>query len=191
MYVTNERELCTYSTRWVIDILQHHIVFVEQYIICFRLSVFLNYSSIFSPHTVTPTDQEWNVFLKESLWYSLSVSRDLSGFSDRQTYIRCKRVPVPIPIKCELRFNPLNTELNPICHLLALLRAHHILHVSKIRVNILLICIGSCIVIYSYCTTKKMHLLSQIIYSCKTLYIFRKVLPSIIRSSKLRIQQQA
>jgi len=32
-------------------------------------------------------------------------------------------------------FNPLNTELNPICHLLALLEAHHILHVSRIRVN--------------------------------------------------------
>jgi len=35
-----------------------------------------------------------------------------------------------------------------------------------------------------------MHLLSQIIYSCKTLYMFRTVLPSIIRSSKLRIQQR-
>jgi len=32
-------------------------------------------------------------------------------------------------------FNPLNTELNPICHLLALLGAYHILHVSRIRVK--------------------------------------------------------
>ena len=31
--------------------------------------------------------------------------------------------------------NPLNAELNPICHLLALLGAHHILHVSRISVN--------------------------------------------------------
>ena len=31
--------------------------------------------------------------------------------------------------------NPLNTELNPICHLLALLEAHHILHISRIRIN--------------------------------------------------------
>jgi len=31
--------------------------------------------------------------------------------------------------------NPLNSELNPICHLLLLLGAHHILHVSRIRVN--------------------------------------------------------
>jgi len=32
-------------------------------------------------------------------------------------------------------FKGLNAELNPICRLLALLRAHHILHVSRIRVN--------------------------------------------------------
>ena len=31
--------------------------------------------------------------------------------------------------------NPLNTKLNPICHLLALLGAHHIFHVSSVRVN--------------------------------------------------------
>ena len=34
-----------------------------------------------------------------------------------------------------LPINPLNTELNPICHLLTLLGAHHILHVSRVRVN--------------------------------------------------------
>jgi hypothetical protein len=31
--------------------------------------------------------------------------------------------------------NPLNAKLNPICHLMALLGAHRILHVSRIRVN--------------------------------------------------------
>jgi hypothetical protein len=31
--------------------------------------------------------------------------------------------------------NPLNTELNPICHLLALLGAHHIFHISGLRVK--------------------------------------------------------
>jgi len=30
--------------------------------------------------------------------------------------------------------NPSNTKLNPMCHLLALL-AHHILHISGLRVN--------------------------------------------------------
>ena len=32
---------------------------------------------------------------------------------------------------------PLNPELNPICYLLALLGAHHFLHVSRIRVKLL------------------------------------------------------
>jgi len=36
------------------------------------------------------------------------------------------------------RFNPLNAELNPICHLLALLGAHLIFHVSGLRVNVLM-----------------------------------------------------
>jgi len=36
-------------------------------------------------------------------------------------------------------FNPLNAELNPICHLLALVGAHHILHVSRIRVNAVMV----------------------------------------------------
>ena len=34
--------------------------------------------------------------------------------------------------------NPLNAELNPICYLLALLGAHHFLHVSRIRVKLTL-----------------------------------------------------
>jgi len=33
------------------------------------------------------------------------------------------------------QFNPLNAELNPICHLLALLGAHLIFHVSRIGVK--------------------------------------------------------
>jgi hypothetical protein len=34
-----------------------------------------------------------------------------------------------------LGFNPLNADLNPIRHLLALLGAHHILHITRIRGN--------------------------------------------------------
>ena len=33
-------------------------------------------------------------------------------------------------------FNPSNAQLNPICHLLALLGAHHIFHVRGLRVNV-------------------------------------------------------
>ena len=40
--------------------------------------------------------------------------------------------------KLWLPFNSSNAELNPICYLLPLLGAHHILHISRIRVKPLL-----------------------------------------------------
>ena len=50
-----------------------------------------------------------------------------------------------------LLFNTLNTELNPICYLLALLGAHHFLHVSRISVKSLtLMLLMSYIYIYMY-----------------------------------------
>jgi hypothetical protein len=39
-------------------------------------------------------------------------------------------------LRCVYQINPLNAELNPICHLLELLGADHILYVSRIRINI-------------------------------------------------------
>ena len=49
--------------------------------------------------------------------------------------------------------NPLNAELNPICHLLALLGAHHILHVSGIRVKFVFLSISVCLLSCSSCCT--------------------------------------
>jgi len=49
----------------------------------------------------------------------------------RMTYGR------PSRMLAKHNINPLNPELNPICYLLALLGAHHFLHVSRIRVKIL------------------------------------------------------
>jgi hypothetical protein len=47
-------------------------------------------------------------------------------------------IPI-VPVRYETikieTVNPLKAELNPICHLLALLGVHHILHVSRVRVN--------------------------------------------------------
>jgi len=40
-------------------------------------------------------------------------------------------------LNCFFGINPLNPELIPICYLLALLGAHHFLHVSRIRVKLL------------------------------------------------------
>ena len=46
------------------------------------------------------------------------------------------QLSVATPHRVPYRSNPLNAELNPICHLLALLGAYHILHVSGLRVNL-------------------------------------------------------
>ena len=49
------------------------------------------------------------------------------------TFFQPMRINSVPDVKCF--FNPLNAELNPIRHLLALLRAHLILHISRLRVN--------------------------------------------------------
>ena len=48
-------------------------------------------------------------------------------YKDKKSFV------IYLRTKC---INPLNAKLNPICHLLTLLGAHHILHVSRLRVNI-------------------------------------------------------
>jgi len=55
------------------------------------------------------------------------VSKELSD-----SFIRVKRSTTPLGM---LDLNSSNVQLNPIYHLLALLGAHHILHVSRIRVK--------------------------------------------------------
>jgi len=57
-------------------------------------------------------------------------------------YILYYKIPYYIGISFEVLsvyINPLNAELNPICYLLALLGAHHFLHVSRIRVKSLIL----------------------------------------------------
>ena len=81
---------------------------------------------------------------------TIYLSRNLETHSLRPTavWISCTTVIVPITHLCHhswtgrpvtklITFNPLNPELNPICYLLALLGAHHFLHVSRIRVKLL------------------------------------------------------
>jgi hypothetical protein len=48
-------------------------------------------------------------------------------------HLECSGMPVLYIGRTVL--NPLNAVLNPYCHLLALLGAHHILHVSGVRVK--------------------------------------------------------
>ena len=54
--------------------------------------------------------------------------------------LRCFCTKRVLGSTCPITFpniNPLKPELNPICYLLALLGAHHFLHVSRIRVKLL------------------------------------------------------
>ena len=65
--------------------------------------------------------------------YSLYVKLIMSANFEAPHYAVFYILPFPL---C-LTFNPPNTKLNPICHFLALLGNHPILHVSRIRVNLL------------------------------------------------------
>jgi len=53
---------------------------------------------------------------------------------------------------------------------------------------IFLTLVGPCIVIYFYSKTNQMHNISNLFYFGTTLYMFRTVFPSIIRSLRLYIQ---
>jgi len=64
-------------------------------------------------------------------WGSLGTAPDtcISKLDTRkEVTVSFRRRPIYV-------LNPVNAELNPICHLLALLGAHPILHVSRIRVK--------------------------------------------------------
>jgi hypothetical protein len=61
-------------------------------------------------------------------------------------------------VKMGTTFNPLNAELNPICHFQALLGAHHILHVSRIRVNKVIIEIYSLWSFEAAYSPKRVHI---------------------------------
>jgi hypothetical protein len=60
-----------------------------------------------------------------------SIAKRMLPPPSQNTVGVCKQITLLI----RYYINPLNAELNPICHLLALLVAHHILHVSRITVN--------------------------------------------------------
>jgi hypothetical protein len=66
----------------------------------------------------------------------------------------------------------------------------YLMYTEKQEAQINLTFTGPYIVIYSYSKTKKMHMFLQLFILVKH-YMFRAVFPSIIRSSRLFIQQQA
>ena len=72
--------------------------------------------------------------------------------SNLQKKLMCLEILVQILNKgLHNKLNPLNAELNPICYLMALLRPHHFLHVSRIRVKSFIVrLLMSYIYIYIY-----------------------------------------
>ena len=76
---------------------------------------------------------------KITLFYVHKTHRILEGSFREQIFDTCLKltftaVHMKFGLVIEL-LNPLNPELNPVCYLLALLGAHHFLHVSRIRVK--------------------------------------------------------
>ena len=67
-------------------------------------------------------------------WISINVTRKLKQGIGLKV---CWKRVVECLVTDGTCINPLKPELNPICYLLALLGAHHFLHVSRIRVKLL------------------------------------------------------
>ena len=87
--------------------------------------------------------QNWPFFsfCKKALpqWDTCTVALTAAAAAQRQTWVTILQDSSTSPLhrNCVHKYSisPLNAELNPICYLLALLGAHHFLHVSRIRVN--------------------------------------------------------
>ena len=76
-------------------------------------------------------NNEMDQVLTATLPTSRLCSVDINGV----TYVFIARLDFSCHNNATSFFNPLNPELNPTCYLLALLEAHHFLHVSRIRVK--------------------------------------------------------
>ena len=100
----------------------------------------------------TPTfkPQRWVTFPAEATYFSNTQSFQTETEPRKSLVLRVqwdvsirdkvtKGVELTNPPLFCVDVNPLNAELNPICCLLALLGAHHFLHVSRIRVKSLIL----------------------------------------------------
>ena len=71
--------------------------------------------------------------VQEAGWASGPVWTGVENLA--HTGIRSPDRPARSQMSLLLPFNPTNAKINPMCYLLALLRAHHILHVSRVGVK--------------------------------------------------------
>ena len=62
--------------------------------------------------------------------------------------------------------NPINAELNPICHLLALLEVHHILYVGSLRVKLIKVLMNVLFVVLEALLKPWLFTIKKIFGSC-------------------------
>jgi hypothetical protein len=84
------------------------------------------------------------VFFNSTLSKKVSIRSDSSKYLPR-VHILLTEIHTNLPImepqetkhvfRRKIPFNPLNPELNPICHLQVLLGSHYNLHFSRLRAN--------------------------------------------------------
>jgi hypothetical protein len=90
--------------------------FLNQQSLCFKQSVFIS-----------------RIIILRHLNSALDFTSCLSSTLILSSYLKLR---IANWFSNSMYFKPLNAELNLICHLLALLGAHHILRISRIKVNI-------------------------------------------------------
>jgi len=97
---------------------------------CLGLSQVLSYVMymLLTLHFSVPQENIFVVFPRYAPNCSLIVSKSGWGLPADVTKLQ--------NFMSRFSFNPLNAGLNPICHLRALLWAHHIIHISRVRVII-------------------------------------------------------
>ena len=102
---------------------------------CYCRNINKSYAFSLSPVLLCPlTSSSWQLYTSTIVWMFLKNQPEISTFREK----RPKEMSHKPNQQAQLQiFNPLNPELNPICYLLALLGAHHFLHVSRIRVKLL------------------------------------------------------
>jgi len=103
------------------DLLTYAYVCVIQYVIIITIII------IIIIIIINPLKLQW-------LSYVLPSTNTNKNYVFPSKYV-C--VTFILKINGDYVINPLKPELNPICYLLALLGAHHFLHVSRIRVKLL------------------------------------------------------
>jgi len=127
LYSTTQNILLVHNTFFENDLLPTTAVQQSQYVDEVRCYTFFS----FGP--VQNEDGSWRIRMNYEL-------NELIENADIVRFIKSRRIAWlghVMRMDDNRTLNPLNPELNPICYLLALLGAHHFLHVSRIRVKLL------------------------------------------------------